>query len=220
MKSEDLIAEGEDIYRELMADIGDIKADILKRYKDICQLYDSDPAEPKLKVRLAEYFRGIYFMRIDNHIQAENAFKEALKAEAPKETYQLLPDTKILCNLLSLYYSEYNIKAATQLLRELMDAIQNGNHGLSQKECWDIYTINNDLGEHTPESLVQLKNKLFQILKDLKQSKESLRDSYGALANFVGTSALLFSELNCASQLEYKICWEILRHIYEVYFCM
>lgn len=213
---------GRTLFRELsepanLRNMGKYDKD-LRQYEALCQSYDSDKTEPRIKKRLAWYFRGNYHMFRQELIPAERAFREALAVYAPVETAALLPDEKIVFELLRIYYTQANFRRAEPLLKELLTVIDSGraNHGLSDDDIYCIYTMKCEIFENSlgKDDLKVLKNKLSEIHNDIKKR------NFGELAGrsdkrwmFALISIMLLAGNHYASETECGKYQEILEYI-------
>ena len=90
----------------------------LELYIHLCRKY-KDTGEPCASMRMAWNFLGAFYMNVGEYMQAEDAFLQALKAEASDEEKSMLSTIDIQSNLLLIYYVQNDQEKAYPLLDEM-----------------------------------------------------------------------------------------------------
>lgn len=90
----------------------------LELYIHLCRKY-KDTGEPCASMRMAWNFLGAFYMNVGEYMQAEDAFLQALKAEASDEEKSMLSTIDIQSNLLLMYYVQNDQEKAYPLLDEM-----------------------------------------------------------------------------------------------------
>lgn len=90
----------------------------LELYIQLCRKY-KDTGETCASMRMAWNFLGAFYMNVGEYMQAEEAFQQALKAEASDEEISMLSTIDIQSNLLLIYYVQNDQEKAYPLLDEM-----------------------------------------------------------------------------------------------------
>ena len=90
----------------------------LELYIQLCRKY-KDTGETCASMRMAWNFLGAFYMNVGEYMQAEEAFQQALKAEASDEEISMLSTIDIQSNLLLIYYVQNDQEKAYPLLDEI-----------------------------------------------------------------------------------------------------
>ena len=131
-------------------------------------------SEPFLKLRLYSNFLGIYYLKMGNFIQAEQAFQDAIHADFPDGTEVVLSEAQMKSNLLLAYHAENDFEQALPLLLDLLEWMDTDDPGLSRKDEYRILSLNYSLAiqyflELGNEELDELKMKLEGLMKDARE---------------------------------------------------
>lgn len=170
--------EGKMLYAVLLYQLNQndfhLYPDYLEVFGRICGKYNEMASEPFLKLRLHSNLRGIYYLKMGNFIQAEQAFQDAIHAFFPDGTEMVLSEGQMKSNLLLAYHAENDLEQAVPLLLDLLEWMDTDDSGLSRKDEYRILGLNYSLAiqyflELGNEELDELKMKLEGLMKDARE---------------------------------------------------
>ena len=191
-------------------------------YHILAEEYNLDPELPLIKLRLSNNYWGWHYIRMGDFARAEKSFYEALDAESPDSTKQVLTDFQIKQNLLIAYYSGGNAEKAIDILKELIDMVESDpEHSVMTKEDeFRLYLSANsirmqfmrELEQEEAEDLIAI---LYDIYDDLLDEETDVSEYSQVLAVYVFSSIILLYSEGYLLEEDYKLFWDMIEMMKE-----
>lgn len=148
----------------------------LDRYKQLCQKYGG-VGNPLISMRLFWNIKGAYDMCREDYMQAEMAFKQALKMDSDASV-SVLGREQIQTNLLLSYLQQNDREKEEGLLEKLLDGLDGEKTTLGESDQYRvkgmaIAVLAQRMVGAAPENLSQIQNWIIEICEDMEGRRAS-----------------------------------------------
>lgn len=184
----------------------------LLRFRRFCEVYEDDPQQPRLKIRVAENLLCGYYWEVGDYLQAVQAAKNALEAVPPKGVLRIPPDTLLYSNML-LSFSAMNdteqMVDLAQLLAEKLEQedLRNADY---YRLMYLLENVEKKLGLPMDNRIDTYRQELIHLSEQLQGGNATELDEggvalalsvMGMISTIWNTFEVTYQELDCCQRI-------------------